>query len=238
MILFQYDQPILDQFPTIRGGIIYARHLTNGPTPDALKAAYSAEQDAVKARIGDTPLSEIESLAAWRRVFSAFGVQPTKYRNAAESLLRRLAKKGDIPNLNKLVDLGNLVSIRYGLPIAFVNRAHMTSTLTVHFATGDERFTDLGTTEVLHPEPGEVVFTDETGIVFARRWCWRQGDQGATREDTTEALITIEGVHDNAETDVLAAMDDVLALLREYVPGVELHAALLKPGTPALTLVE
>ena len=35
------------------------------------------------ARIGDTPLSEIPSLAAWRRVFAAFGAQPTKYRNAA-----------------------------------------------------------------------------------------------------------------------------------------------------------
>ncbi|MCD4687185.1 MAG: hypothetical protein K8S97_14755 [Anaerolineae bacterium] len=236
MILFQYDQPILDKFPTLRGGIIYARHLTNGPTPDALKAAYTAEQQATIARVSATPLSEITSLAAWRRVFSAFGVQPTKYRNAAEALLRRLTKKGDIPNLNMLVDLGNLVSIRYGLPVAFVNRAHMTGTLTVHFASGDERFTDLGQTEILHPEPGEVVFSDETRIVFARRWCWRQGDQGATREDTTEALITIEGVHNNAEADVQAARDNVLALLREHVPGVELHSALLKPGTPALTL--
>jgi DNA/RNA-binding domain of Phe-tRNA-synthetase-like protein len=62
-----------------------------------LEAAYRAEQQAVIARIGSRPLSEIESLAAWRSAFRAFGVEPTQYRSAAEALLRRLTKKGDIP---------------------------------------------------------------------------------------------------------------------------------------------
>jgi DNA/RNA-binding domain of Phe-tRNA-synthetase-like protein len=236
MILFRYDSALLEKFPATRGGVILAQELTNGPTPPALAEAFRAEQETVLQRIGDTPLSELPTLAAWRRVFTAFGVKPTQYRSAAEALLRRLTKQGDIPNLNLLVDLGNLVSIRYGLPVAVFDRRTTQGAVTVRFANGDERFTDLGTDEVVHPAPGEVIFVDESGLVSARRWCWRQSDQSAARESTTEALITVEAHHDTGEQDVRAALDDLQTLLAAYNPGVTLHAALLSPGNPALTL--
>ena len=49
-----------------------------GPTPEGLLQTYTEEQTAVLEKIGDTPLSEIESLNAWRRAFRAFGANPTK----------------------------------------------------------------------------------------------------------------------------------------------------------------
>lgn len=234
--LFRYDPALLERFPAIRGGVIFARGLRNGPTPPALAAAFADEQRAVLARLGDTPLSDVPGLAAWRRVFSAFGVKPTQYRSAAEALLRRLTKHGDIPSVNLLVDLGNLVSIRYALPVAVFDLRATTGTVTVRFADGNERFTDLGTDEVVHPDPGEVIFVDEAGLVSARRWCWRQSDQSAAREDTTEALITVEGHHAGAEDDVRAALADLQALLGEYVPGVILHSDLLSPANPEFSI--
>ncbi|MGQ9851561.1 MAG: B3/B4 domain-containing protein [Aggregatilineaceae bacterium] len=230
--LFRYDAALVARFPTIRGGVIFARGLRNGPTPPALAAIFADEQRAVLARLGETPLSDVPSLAAWRRAFSAFGVKPTQYRSAAEALLRRLTKHGDIPAVNLLVDLGNLVSIRYALPVAVFDRRATTGTVTVRFATGDERFTDLGTDEVAHPDPGEVIFVDEAGLVSARRWCWRQSDQSAARDDTAEALITVEGHHASAEDDVRAALADLRALLGEFVPGATVHSALLSPANP------
>jgi DNA/RNA-binding domain of Phe-tRNA-synthetase-like protein len=233
--LFRYDPALLNRFPSIRGGVIFARGLRNGPTPPTLAAAFAAEQRAVLIRLGETPLSEVPSLAAWRRAFSAFGVKPTQYRSAAEALLRRLTRHGDIPSVNLLVDLGNLVSIRHALPVAVFDLRATTGPVTARFANGDERFTDLGTDEVVHPDPGEVIFVDEAGLVSARRWCWRQSDQSAAREDTTEALITVEGHHASAEEDVRVALADLQALLTKYVPGVLLHSALLSPANPAFS---
>jgi DNA/RNA-binding domain of Phe-tRNA-synthetase-like protein len=126
-------------------------------------------------------LSQIPALAAWRSAFRGFDVDPTQYRSASESLLRRLPKKGDIPSINLLVDLGNLVSIRYALPVAVFDTRALQGAVSVHFANGSERYTTLGQSEVDHPEPGEVVFSDETGLVIARRWCWRQSDQSAAQ---------------------------------------------------------
>jgi DNA/RNA-binding domain of Phe-tRNA-synthetase-like protein len=219
MILFQYDPEIINRYPPIVGGVIYARDMTNGPTPSELQAAFEAEQQATLRRIGDTPLSQLPSLAAWRSAFRAFGVEPTQYRSAAESLLRRLTKKGDIPSINTLVDIGNLVSIRYALPTAVFDTRAINGTLTVHFASGSERYTTLGQDEIDHPDAGEVIFSDDTGLVMARRWCWRQSEQSAAQPGTTSAIITIEAHHAGAHRDIEAALQDLLALLKTYAGG-------------------
>ena len=231
MILFQYDPEIINRYPSIVGGVIYARDMTNGPTPPQLQSAFEAEQQATLRRIGDTPLSQLPTLAAWRSAFRAFGVEPTQYRSAAESLLRRLTKKGDIPSINTLVDLCNLVSIRYALPVAVFDTRTLRGTVTVHFADGSERYTTLGQNEVDHPEPGEVVFSDETGLVIARRWCWRQSDQSAAQQDTTGAIITVEAHHAGGRKDIEAALNDLLELLNKYAGG-SFTVGILGAGNP------
>ena len=229
-----YDAALLAQFSSTCGGILVAEAVQNGPTPPALAAAYAAEQAAVRARIDGVGLGEITSLAAWRSVYRGFGVEPTKYRCAAEALLRRLQKKGDIPGLNLLVDLGNLVSIRHAMPLAVFDVRDLTGTLTIRLAQGDERFTELGAAQPVHPEPGEVIFVDDSGLVFARRWCWRQSAQSAAREDTQRIVVTLEGHHAGAEAEIRAGLEVLQALLAEHAGATILAADILGPGKPAL----
>jgi DNA/RNA-binding domain of Phe-tRNA-synthetase-like protein len=233
--IFRYDPAILERYPDVVGGVILARGVVNGPTPTALQEAYAAEQAATVERIGATPLSQLPSLGAWRGAFRGFGVDPTQYRCAAEALLRRLTKAGSIPNLNALVDLGNLVSIRYVLPVAIFDLRAATGTVTVRFAGGTERFTPLGQEEAEHPVPGEAIFRDETGMVSARRWCWRQSAESAARDDSTTVLITVEAQHAGGRGDVEAALRDLLALL-PLGEGGELRTAVLDRENPALVV--
>ena len=193
--------------------------LTNGPAPERLQQAYLAEQRRVLEKIGATPLSEIETLAGWRGAFRLFGVDPTQYRSAAEALLRRLTKKGDIPGINAIVDICNLVSIRYALPVAAIDLRAVQGKITVHFASGQEEFIPLGESAAEHPEPGEVIFSDEAALVVARRWCWRQSAESAAQESTQEALFTIEAQHGRGGEMVEQAFNDLQQLLVEYVGG-------------------
>jgi DNA/RNA-binding domain of Phe-tRNA-synthetase-like protein len=229
---FRYDDELLEVFPTTRGGVIHAVGLDNTGTSAELADRFRIEQERVKSEIGDTPLSELPSISAWRSAFSRFRVKPTQYRSAAEALLRRLTKHGDIPSINLLVDIANLVSIRHRLPVAVFDQAAVTGVTTVRIADGSESFTDLGTDVVSNPDQGEVIFVDDAGLVSARRWCWRQSDQSAARPDTTEALVTVEGHHDAAEEDVGAALEDLLGLLAVYQPGSTVAFDLLAPGHP------
>ena len=230
--MFAYDDAITERFPTIRAGVIRVTGLTNGSSPPGLLDEYRAEQLAAAERLDSTAIADLPSVAAWRRVFSGFGAKPTRYRNAAEALLRRLAKHGDVPTVNTLVDVGNLVSIRHAIPVAVFDRAGIVGSITVRFATGAEPFTDLGATESVHPDPGEVVFVDADDVVSARRWCWRQSARSAISATTTEALIVVEGHHDTAGQDVELALADLASLLASYQPHSQAESYVLSSTAP------
>jgi DNA/RNA-binding domain of Phe-tRNA-synthetase-like protein len=219
MTTFQYHPDIIARFPSAVGGVILAHGLHNAPSPVELQAVYQAEQQAALQRLGTTPLSQLPSLAAWRSAFRSFGVDPTQYRSAAEALLRRLTKKGNIPSINTLVDIGNLVSIRHALPVAVFDTRALEGAVTVCFADGSERYTTLGQDEVEHPEVGEVIFADATKLVIARRWCWRQSETSAAQLDTTSVIVTVEAHHAGGHNDVAAAVETLLALLHTYADG-------------------
>ena len=227
--MFSYDDAVARRFPSVRAGVLHATGLVNGPSPDGLLVEYRAEQALVRARLGTIEIAEIPSIVAWRRAFSAFGAKPTQHRSAAEALLRRISKQGEIPSINVLVDIGNLVSIRYALPVAVFDRSGSTGLLTVRFATGAERFTELGASEPAHPVPGEVIFVDAEGVVSARRWCWRQSAQSAARPTTREALVVVEGQHAGADADVAAALLDLGSLLERFCPGSEARSVASRP---------
>jgi DNA/RNA-binding domain of Phe-tRNA-synthetase-like protein len=234
MLGFQYHPEIIQRYPNITGGVILAQALKNSPTSAALKEIYYAEQQAVIARIGSQPLSELESLAAWRAAFRDFGVNPTKYRSAVEALLRRLTKKGDIPSINAIVDICNLISIRYQVPVAAFDARYLNGPITVQFACGDENFTPLFEKVPEHPEAGEVIFADDVKLVVARRWCWRQSDESATRLDTTEAIFTIEAQHPYNQAYIQAALIDLLEFLQTHVGG-QFVSGVASPQNPAVT---
>jgi DNA/RNA-binding domain of Phe-tRNA-synthetase-like protein len=229
---FTYDPEVAARFPSVAGGVVHAEGVSNGRSPQALVNTFRAEQQAVLARIGDTPLSELPTLAAWRRAFRAFGVDPTTYRSAAEALLRRLTKQGSIPSINALVDIGNLVAIRYGLPVAIFDQRSVTGATTVRSAAGTEWFTDLGSGERETPAKGEVIFIDDAGLVSARRWCWRQSAESASGPETTEVLVTVEGQHDGAEADVRAAAADLEALLRDHAHPASMVSGIVTAQSP------
>ena len=232
--LFRYDPAVIERFPTLRAGLVHTTGLANGNSPPDLGAEYLTEQHSAVARLAATPIAELPSIAAWRRAFTQFGVKPTQYRSAAEALLRRLLKHGDIPPINTLVDMGNLISIRYAMPVAVFDQATIARPTTVRFANGNERFTDLGSSETIRPVPGEVVFVDQANDVSARRWCWRQSAQSATSPTTIEALLIIEGHHATAADDIEAALADIEGLLLRYQPACEYRLARLSSGTPGM----
>lgn len=232
MAYFRYEPAILERFPAIVGGVVHATGVTNGPTPPGLTEVFTTTQAEVRAQLGTTPLSELPSLAAWRRAFRAFGVDPTQYRSAAEGLLRRLTKQGELPSIGTLVDLANLVSIRHALPVAVFDLESIRGGVIVRFARGDEPWADLGSSTTEHPAAGEVIFADEADVVVARRWCWRQSAASAARDDTTEILVTVEGHHESAAADVSTALDDLERLIREHAAPETLRRSILTVAGP------
>lgn len=183
-------------------GLVPAVLHIDGITPEADVADLVAEHTAAaRARLAAGAEGQFPEVQAWRRAFARQGLKPTQYRCAAESLLRRLRKEGELPRVHPLVDLCNAVSVRFGIPVAALDLARVAGDLAVGYAGGTEAYETFGG-EVEHPEQGEVVFVDDANWAHARRWTNRQSGRSAIRPSTTTALIVAEGLHETAVVDV------------------------------------
>jgi DNA/RNA-binding domain of Phe-tRNA-synthetase-like protein len=76
------------------------------------------------------------AIAASRKAYKACGKDPARYRLSAEALLRRVVKRGEIYQVNNVVDVLNLVSISTGFSIGGYDVDRIRGK--VHFGIGRE----------------------------------------------------------------------------------------------------
>jgi DNA/RNA-binding domain of Phe-tRNA-synthetase-like protein len=65
---------------------------------------------------GRTP-AEIPELMPARRLYHAFGLDPTRTRPSSEALLRRILKGDELPRINNAVDVCNLLALKFWLSL-------------------------------------------------------------------------------------------------------------------------
>jgi len=220
-VLFRYDRKLIEDFPQTAFGFVYGEGLQVARSDERLRREFTEEQQTTLERVGHLSPADIPSLAAWRRTFSAFGVSPTKYRSAAEALLRRLRTTGEIPSINNLVDIGNLISLRYSLPVLVYDEATTQGMVRIGYSRGTEVYRELHRDTHVTPAKGEVIFCDEADQVIARRWCWRQSSYSAVTEETRRALLLVEAQHETGLADVRKATLDARTLIANYAAGEE-----------------
>jgi DNA/RNA-binding domain of Phe-tRNA-synthetase-like protein len=198
---FQHHEAIWRDFPALKAGALV---VSGGPACDRAEKLTDQYVAVARARLDAGPEGSFPEIQAWRRAFAALGLKPTQYRCAAESLLRRLRRDGELPRVHPLVDVCNAISAAYAVPVAALDVARITGDLRVRYATGDETYLSFGG-ERERPAAGEVTFADDAGNAHARRWTNRQSGLSAVTAATTTTLIVTEALHDTAAADVRAA---------------------------------
>lgn len=147
--------------------------------------------------------------------------------------MRHVLKSGELPSINKLVDLCNYLSLKHVLPVAAYDLASVSGPVEVRLAKGDEPFQPLYSAEIEYPKPGEAIYADDEGAL-SRRWNWRQCDRAKTTPQSRDVLITTEGINDIAREKVETAVEELAALVSELCGG-ELSWTLLDDEHPWAT---
>jgi DNA/RNA-binding domain of Phe-tRNA-synthetase-like protein len=200
---FCHSSKIWQQFPQLVPGLLVVDNIH--PQVEAESYLQPWYQRA-RERLSQGPESQMPEISAWRRVYSQMGLKPTKYRSAAEALLRRFKRQDDLPRLHPLVDFCNAVSLAFALPVAVFDLANVDTYLEVRHATGDEQYLAFSG-QIETPPPDEIIFADAARQVHARRWTFRQSRRSTIRPETTQVLIVSEGMHQTAATDVRALIE-------------------------------
>lgn len=201
------------------------------PGPSDAHSEQLLQQAEAQARqaLADRPAEELPHVAAWREAYTAFGAKPSRTRNSLEALLRR-ADAG-LPRVNRLTDVYNAVSVLHQVPLGGEDLDRYAGPPRLVRATGQEPFdtTAGGETVVEHPDAGEVVWCDDSGVT-CRRWNWRQAKRTQLSDSTTAALFVLDALEPLVDDALDAAADDLIAHLRRLGPDVRVARRLLGPS--------
>ena len=100
-----------------------------------------------KEKYSTISLPEILSLdriKEGRDAYKALGKDPSRYRLAAESLLRRLSKKRDLYLINNAVDIGNLLSISLNRSTAILNYDAIKGPINIRIGRESDEYEGIG----------------------------------------------------------------------------------------------
>lgn len=211
------DPRIFEKFPGTMIGVIEVHGVNNTgtvPAADLAESAAAVQHDFAQY----VAPSRHPHLLAWRHAYKKFGCDPHQYRCSAEALVRQILKGNAIWGINPLVDIYNYISLKYVVPVGGEDLSKMSGDVQLTFALGTEPFVRLGGEDNEPPDPGEVIYKDDVGVL-CRRWNWREAERTKLSAATTDALIVIDALPPMTRSQVEQASLEFADLIQRYCGG-------------------
>jgi DNA/RNA-binding domain of Phe-tRNA-synthetase-like protein len=234
MLEYRISGDVFEENPGYCRGVVVVDAADNQRRDDGLVAllrgAEARIRDLVHGNVAEHP-----RVSAWRDAYRRFGAKPSEHRSSIEAMVRRVVKSDSLPSINPLVDIGNIVSLRYMLPAGVHPLPLPLCSLDLRRSSPGDTFipADGGAAEA--PPTGEIVLACGHDVL-TRRWTWRQAANTQTLPDSARVFFNIDGLPPVQQDDVLVAMEDVIRLVQEYCGGAIVQSGLLTADHPALAL--
>ncbi|MFC1494267.1 B3/4 domain-containing protein [Thermodesulfobacteriota bacterium] len=234
----QYSYSISDEifklFPGYCRGVVLAFDIKNGDSPEELTLLLREAEESLCKKIDRDEIAIHPRIASWRDAYRSFGAKTAKYRSSIEAMIRRVLNGNELPNINTIVDIGNIISLRHLITAGGHAIDLLNGDISLRKATGDETFTAFGTDKTENPHPGEIIFT-EGNTVLTRRWSWRQANHTATQKSTTAVEMNIDGLPPVTMNEVEDICNEAIDMIRTYCGG-RLKYEILSEENPRIEL--
>ena len=204
------SQEIESICPDFVGACVEAR-VTNSPYCQPLWNEIEAMGNRYRETLTTETLRALPGIAATRRVYRACGKDPSRYRPAAEALIRRQLQGKRLYQIDTLVDLINLASIVYGYSIGgFDADKFAGDRLTLGVGREGEPYEGIGRGTI--NIAGLPVYRDAQGGVGTPT---SDNERTKILSGTTRLVVLING-YDGDEARVRANAEYIQDLLRKY----------------------
>ncbi|MCD8165948.1 MAG: hypothetical protein LUE93_07360 [Bacteroides sp.] len=209
MFTIQVSDEIKTACPLFAGAALYATVKNSAYSAELWEEIHTFCQE-LQARSDLSLIKDQPVIAATRLAYKKCGKDPGRYRPSAEALRRRILRGIPLYQIDTLVDLINLVSLRTGYSIGGFDADKIAGTsLVLGIGKADEPFEGIGR-GVLNIE-GLPVYRDSIGGIGTPT-----SDHERTKMDagTTHILVLINGY--NGKEGLEEAVQMIRELLRTY----------------------
>jgi DNA/RNA-binding domain of Phe-tRNA-synthetase-like protein len=235
-IFYSIDDEVFGRFPGYVRGVVLAYGVSNGDSPPELIAMLRDAEVSVRDRVEKDGLADHPRISSWREAYRSFGAKPSKFRSSIEAMVRRVLSNHELPIINTLVDIGNVLSLRHLVPTGGHAIDEVEEDIILRPANGEETFVPFGSDQVEHPIPGEIVFV-EGNTVLTRRWSWRQANHTLTLPTTTAIEFNVDGLPPVPESEVRNICQETIDMVSRFCGG-RTRFEILSRENPRIKLTE
>ncbi len=120
MIDIKVSEKLKEVCPDITLGCIQASVKVESSSESILKEIDKYCEDLIK-KISLEDIASLPRIKDAREVYKKLGKSPSKYRVSSESLMRRILQKKGLYKINNIVEINNLISLKYGFSVGSYN---------------------------------------------------------------------------------------------------------------------
>lgn len=220
MLMIQIDKEIKGRCPQAALGIMQCMVNVEKSTPPLLTEFYTAVEQ-IREQIKTNDIADLLHVAETRAAYKALGKNPHRYRNSAESMLRRISQGKDLYEINNVVEINNLLSVRSGYSLGSYDISHIAGNVLWKRAPEGETYQGIGK---------EMVNIENLPVLYDMK-----GPFGNPTSDCRRAMIT-EGNREicmvvyafDGSEDILPIFDDACRLLKQYCGAASFRSSIIE----------
>jgi len=215
--IFTIDPEVKRRFPTVTVAIAIIKGVTIQKEDKKLQQ----EIDTFLSSVGDLTTQKLggySEILSYRRIYKETGIDWHSRRPSPEALLRRVALKKGLYQVNTCVDAYNLVVMRNRVSSGAFDLDKIKFPTILRFAKKGEKIHLLGDEDPTEYKKGEVAYFDQVGG-FNIDFNYRDAQRTMVTEKTKNLWINIEGVYEIGREKVEKTLRETVDIITKYCGG-------------------
>jgi DNA/RNA-binding domain of Phe-tRNA-synthetase-like protein len=214
------DQKLKEVVPGLTLGCVTASVKVEKHSPD-LWSEINAHVSALSAELTSDNLTELPPVKAIRDAYKSIGKDPSRYRGAAEALLRRIVAGKGLYRINNVVDVNNLVSLRTKHPVGSYDCGKLAPPVIFRVGLPGESYKGIGKDFINVADL--PLLADERGPFGSPT---SDSERAMIRPETRDLLMVVMSFA--GAGDIPEALDQASDLLRRYASADDVQTQIVE----------
>lgn len=210
----------------LRGSYLLFENLTNCESDARFTSIKEQTIDELVASLTLEAIENDHALIGFRRLHDAVGRSSAKNIASPEALLQYMLQRKALPQINLLVDIYNLISVKTHLALGAHDVAQIEGDIHLRITTGSERFIPLGYQNEKKVGAGEYGYIDDANDIICRMET-RQVEKTKVTLETTDCFYIVQGNMNTQHELISKAVDELIEMTTKFCGGSAtiLHAS-------------
>ena len=201
---FTIEKNVFQKVENLCIGIVVAKGIKNESYNSIIVRQLQETVTDKRAKLKSRNVKEISDL----------NINANKFPSSIEALLDRISKGGEIPSINAVVDLVNIISLKHNVAIGAHDMDTFIDGLTVRHSSINDMYVTFGNKcEDRVVEEGELIYASGNQI-RTRQEIWKD-DIGRIKVNSKNILFLIDGFSEKRDS-IVAARNELAEQLKKF----------------------